>query len=160
MKHLKQMIQELNIQIKPGDILFIRVGFSAAYTKLSMDERQVYPDRQPGGLLGLEATKESLRWLWENRFAAIASDSPSFERGPATGPYNDPDISIHQWALAGWGMPLGEMFDLEELAEQCHKLGRYSFFVSSVPLKVRFSMMCCLGREPRLFIDTGTGWGC
>jgi hypothetical protein len=66
----------------------------------------------------------------------VASDSPSFERGPTTEPYNDPTVSVHQWALAGWGLPLGEMFDLEELADTARRLGRYSFFLTSVPIKV------------------------
>ena len=101
-----------------------------------MEAQEGFPTRQPGGLLGLEATRDSLRWLWESRFAAIASDAPGFERGPATGSYNDPDVSIHQWCLAGWGMPIGEMFDLEELSATCKRLGRWSFFVASVPLKV------------------------
>jgi kynurenine formamidase len=134
--HLKAIVDESGIIIKPGDILFIRVGFTAKYNKLSVAEQEDFPNRQPGGLLGLEATRESLKWLWENGFAAIASDSPSFERGPATGPYNDPDVSIHQWALAGWGMPLGEMFDLEELAAACHERNRWTFFLCSLPMRV------------------------
>lgn len=73
----------------------------------------------------------------------MASDSPSFERGPTTGSYNDPDVSIHQWALAGWGLPLGEMFDLEELAETARRLGRYSFFLTSVPIKVSDTSSFC-----------------
>lgn len=137
--HLKQIIEEQNIQIMPGDILFIRVGFSAAYNKLSEPQKKEYPDRKPGGLLGIEATKESLRWIWDSRFAAVASDSPSFERGPATGPYNDPNITMHQWLLAGWGLPIGEMFDLEVLAEECRRLGRRTFFLSSIPLHVSIS---------------------
>lgn len=88
-------------------------------------------------MLGLEATQDSLQWLWESGFAAVASDAAGFERGPATGPYNDPDVSIHQWALAGWGMPIGEMFDLDELAEECAARKRWTFFLASVPLKVR-----------------------
>lgn len=32
-------------------------------------------------------------------------------------------------------MPIGEMFDLEELAKHCRECGRWSFFLSSVPLK-------------------------
>jgi hypothetical protein len=91
------------------------------------------------GLLGLEATKESLRWLWESRFAAVASDSPSFERAPSMGPFNDPDVTLHQWLLAGWGMPIGEMFDLEKLSEECKKLNRWTFMVSSMPIHVSVS---------------------
>ncbi|KAJ5287224.1 hypothetical protein N7478_002910 [Penicillium angulare] len=135
-EEIKGIVAEQNIEIRPGDILFIRVGFTAAYNALSASQQQEYPDRQPGGLLGLEATQESLRWLWESRFAAVASDSPSFERGPVNGPFNHPDVSVHQWALAGWGLPLGEMFDLEELASTAKSLGRYSFFLTSVPIKV------------------------
>ena len=136
--HIKAIITENNLEFRSGDILFIRVGFTAQYNKLSAAEQEAFPDRQPGGLLGLEATRDSLRWLWESRFAAVASDAAGFERGPATGPYNDPDVSIHQWALAGWGMPMGELFDLEELAEKCAARKRWTFFLCSVPLKVSF----------------------
>jgi hypothetical protein len=38
---------------------------------------------------------------------------------------------LHEVLLAGWGCPIGEMFDLEELAETCQRLGRWSFFVTS-----------------------------
>lgn len=136
LSHIESIIAENNLEFRQGDILFIRVGFTAQYDALSAAEQESFPTRQPGGLLGLEATKDSLRWLWESRFAAVASDAAGFERGPATGPYNDPDVSIHQWALAGWGMPLGELFDLEELAAKCAERRRWSFFLCSVPLKV------------------------
>jgi kynurenine formamidase len=130
------ILAETSVQPRQGDILFIRTGFTAAYNKLSLSEQQAFPDRKPGGLLGLEATRDSLRWIWESGFAAIAGDAPGFERGPATGSYNDPDISVHQWALAGWGLPIGEMFDLEELAQACTSRQRWTFFLTSVPLNV------------------------
>lgn len=34
------------------------------------------------------------------------------------------------------GMPLGEMFDLEKLAETCRKKNRWTFFFSSSPANV------------------------
>lgn len=43
---------------------------------------------------------------------------------------------MHQWCLAGWGMPIGEMFNLERLAKYCQEKGRWTFFFSSVPLHV------------------------
>jgi hypothetical protein len=33
-------------------------------------------------------------------------------------------------------MPIGELFDLEELAEKCRERKRWAFFLTSVPLKV------------------------
>ncbi|KAJ4323151.1 hypothetical protein N0V94_002037 [Neodidymelliopsis sp. IMI 364377] len=43
---------------------------------------------------------------------------------------------LHQWLLGGWGVMIGEMWDLERLCEKAEELGRYTCFVSSVPLKV------------------------
>ena len=41
------------------------------------------------------------------------------------------DWLLHEILLAGWGMPIGELFDLEKLAEHCRHTGRWSFFLSS-----------------------------
>jgi len=35
--------------------------------------------------------------------------------------------------LPMWGMPIGELWDLERLAEKCVKEGRYTFFLTSSP---------------------------
>lgn len=90
--------------------------------------------------MGVEPTKNFLEWLWDNQFAAVAGDSPSFERSPvgkgAKEEDDPPPVVLHQWLLGGWGMPIGEMFDLEELARHCRETGRWTFFLSSVPLKV------------------------
>lgn len=58
---------------------------------------------------------------------------PSMEAWPC----QDKRFWLHEWLLAGWGMPIGELFDLERLSEVCRGEGRWSFFFSSVPLKVR-----------------------
>jgi hypothetical protein len=39
--------------------------------------------------------------------------------------------SLHEILLSGWGCPIGELFDLEELARHCEKVKRWSFFVTS-----------------------------
>lgn len=92
-----------------------------------------------------------LRWIWETGFAAVAGDAPSFERAPIAGQHTavggvwkgetwEEEMQggglLHQWLLGGWGLPIGEMFDLEALSSTCQELGRWTFFVSSVPLKV------------------------
>jgi hypothetical protein len=33
-----------------------------------------------------------------------------------------------------WGMPIGEMWDLEGLAAECERQKRWSFFLTSSPL--------------------------
>lgn len=51
-------------------------------------------------------------------------------------PPQNPDVFLHEYLLAGWGMPIGELFDLEELSRICQELGRWTFFLASVPLNM------------------------
>ena len=46
------------------------------------------------------------------------------------------DYSLHEIMLAGWGMPVGELFDLEKLSEICEEEKRWDFFVASAPLNM------------------------
>ena len=68
--------------------------------------------------------------MWDNHIVAVAGDGVSFE----VRPNRDNDWSMHNYCLAGWGVPIGEMFDMERLSELCKKLNRWSFFVTSSPL--------------------------
>jgi hypothetical protein len=43
------------------------------------------------------------------------------------------DYHLHEYILALWGMPLGEMLDLEKLAAKCRERNRWFFFFSSAP---------------------------
>ncbi|KAF2435551.1 hypothetical protein EJ08DRAFT_342745 [Tothia fuscella] len=149
--HLQDIIKEKDIKFLPGDILFIRSGFIKSYNTLSTDQQKALAARKVADFIGVEPTAAMVKWIWESNFAAVAGDAPAFEQAPPAGPHNKPgglwkgevweeDMQggglLHQFLLAGWGCPIGEMFDLERLAEKCEKLGRWSFFVSSVPLKV------------------------
>jgi len=44
---------------------------------------------------------------------------------------------MHDYLLAGWGCPIGEMWDLEKLAEECEKENKWSFFLTSSTLNVQ-----------------------
>ena len=94
---------------------------------------------------GVEQCRPTLQWIWEN-FSAVASDQHAFEAWPAPSPLSEakrdsdagtgPAWSFHEVLLAGWGCPIGELFDLEELGRVCEEGGRWSFFVCSVPCNV------------------------
>ncbi|CAG7992812.1 unnamed protein product [Penicillium salamii] len=136
LEHIKQVVKDHKIEFQKGDILFIRSGFTAAYNKLNDQQRKDLALRSSPDFNGVEASEGMVRWLWEHQFAAVAGDAPSFERAPIRGAHADPNFNLHEWVLAGWGTPIGEMFDLEKLSEHCKATGRYSFFLSSMPLKV------------------------
>ncbi|KIW45302.1 uncharacterized protein PV06_03700 [Exophiala oligosperma] len=47
-----------------------------------------------------------------------------------------PGIFLHEYLLSGWGMPIGELFDLEDLSKLCSSHNRWEFFVSSSPFNM------------------------
>lgn len=124
---LEAILRSQGTEIKFGDILFIRSGYTQAYMKLSREEIEAARGKTPLTFAGIEQSEEMMEFLWEN-FSAAGADHPSLEAWPTQKEY-----ALHEVLLAGWGMPIGELFDLEALAEQCEKLGRWSFFVVSKP---------------------------
>lgn len=138
LESIKQVVKDHRLEFRKGDILFIRSGFTEAYNNLNGQQRRDLPNRPTPDFIGVEATEGMVRWLWDHQFAAVAGDAPSFERAPIRGSHADPNYNLHEWVLAGWGTPIGELFDLEKLSQHCKATGRYSFFLSSMPLKVRF----------------------
>ncbi|PYH91458.1 hypothetical protein BO71DRAFT_48937 [Aspergillus ellipticus CBS 707.79] len=128
-----EIAAECGIAFQKGDILFVRIGVTKEWDTLMTDaQKQQYSENPAPEHAGVEATTEVLRWLWNTGFAAIASDAISWEVYPP----QSPDVFLHEYVIAGWGMPIGELFDLEALAQACQDLQRWTFFVTSVPLNM------------------------
>ncbi|KAF5004443.1 hypothetical protein FDECE_9081 [Fusarium decemcellulare] len=127
---LEQIAHDEEVELRVGDILMVRTGWIKWYNEASSEER-VRGCKTNHNYVGVEGTAESIRWLWDHHFSALVGDNMAFEAWPADGPYR-----IHDNALALWGTPLGELWDLEQLAAQCKSHGRWSFFVTSCPLNV------------------------
>lgn len=119
-------------ELRQGDILFVRTGWVEAFSNLSSEKAVALADMTNPPAVGVESSEATLRWIWNTGFAAVAGDQPSFEAWPC----QNPKYMLHEWLLAGWGMPIGEIFDLERLSQECQKRGRWSFFFSSIPLRV------------------------
>lgn len=103
----------------------------AAHVTKSTADLETYRTANPQVFGGVAQSEDTLRWVWDN-FSAVAGDQPSFECWP----HRDPAYWMHEVLLAGWGMPIGELFDLEALAEKCKQEKRWSFFVTSEPCNV------------------------
>ncbi|KAH8889034.1 hypothetical protein GQ53DRAFT_795461 [Thozetella sp. PMI_491] len=119
--------------IRPGDIIFVRSGYINQYENMDPAKRdqldEHYKTHKPDNI-GVEPSPEFLEFLWNNKIAAVAGDSRSFEVWPCS----KLEWHFHEWLLAGWGMPIGELFDLEELSRRSASTGRYTFFLSSSPM--------------------------
>lgn len=69
--------KEQGTEFRTGDILFLRTGYVAAYKALTKEKREEVAGVREW--CGLGQSKETTEWLWQNQFAAVASDSPGFE---------------------------------------------------------------------------------
>jgi len=121
------------IEFKPADILLVRYGWTEQYFKRNSASQAELGLRKVRAHVGLLGCDETLRWLWDHRFAMVGGDTNAFESWPPT---RQSGTSLHEVLLAGWACPIGELMDLERLAEECAKHGKYTFAFSSQPLNV------------------------
>ncbi|KAJ5156599.1 hypothetical protein N7492_009402 [Penicillium capsulatum] len=129
---LKEVAAFQGTEFKQGDIMFIRSGWVESYSQLPTEKAIELAEITTPPAIGIESSEKTLRWLWDTGFAAVAGDMPSMEAWPC----QNTQFWLHEWLLAGWGMPIGELFDLEQLGQECSKRGKWSFFFSSMPLRV------------------------
>jgi kynurenine formamidase len=114
--------------VRPGDVLCIRTGWMARYLAAGADERRELAE--VGRWPGLAGSAEVAEVLWDRGVAAVAADNPAVEVAPGS-----PAVgSLHRRLIPLLGIPLGELFDFERLAEACRARGRADFLLASVPL--------------------------
>jgi kynurenine formamidase len=130
---LKAALDHQGSALKPGTILLVRTGWMESYENLSAEEKLALSPMERMRSAGIEASREMVAWMWNNRVAAIGTDCPAVEAFPAD--FSDEGI-LHYRALPLLGLPLGELFILAPLAEDCARDHRYEFMVVSAPLHV------------------------
>jgi kynurenine formamidase len=130
LKNLLECAKQQKIEFQYGDILIIRSGWLDNYNKLDTKARETLPTVKPT-FVGVEQTQEMLDFLHDNYFSAVVGDTPAFEAWPT-----NQDWFCHQYLISLWGSPIGEMWDLEKLAETCKQSGKYAFYFSSMPANV------------------------
>lgn len=136
--------------LEPGDFLLVRTGWIEWYESLGPDERARCADMANFACPGLVPGTETAAWLWNKHVAAVVADNPSCEIWPpgSTLPaedrgrfWSDPllihEAFLHTILLPMLGIPIGEMWYLEELARDCESDGRYESFLVSAPLNLK-----------------------
>jgi kynurenine formamidase len=130
------------VQVERGDILLIRTGWTTWYRSLDAAGRATAANEAK--CCGLRAGPSTARFLWDLGLAAVAADNPALEVfPPGTGRENgDGDAGrersfLHFYLLPRLGLPIGELWDLDALADACSADGRYDFMLTSAPLRLR-----------------------
>ncbi|KAI1864499.1 uncharacterized protein JN550_008786 [Neoarthrinium moseri] len=125
------------VEFRRGDVLIIRTGATEILESMQPAD---FAKLQNFGMAGMHGVMESVKWLWNQHFAAVAGDAIAFE---ALWPLKEDgsagaakDLVLHPWLLSMFGMSIGELWDLRALSEHCKKSKRYSFLLTSAPLNI------------------------
>lgn len=115
------------VDIGRGDIVLIRTG-QMAQCRDAGSWGSYAGGAAPG--LGLDAAP----WIFDRELAAVACDTWGME----VLPNQTPDVfqPLHIILIVHAGLMVGEIFDLEALAEDCAADGRYEFLFSAPPLPI------------------------
>jgi len=127
---LEQALAAQKTEVHEGDIVVIRTGLVPSWYELTPEQKPAFFANPQTGI-----TSDVVPWVKEKKISAIAADTIALERLP-----NDiaPEmvVPLHGNLLRDLGVYIGEIWWLEELAEDCAADGRYEFFLAAQPLNI------------------------
>jgi kynurenine formamidase len=114
------------VEVGRGDIVLIRTGWWPKFAELGDGTAW------RAGCPGLSWT--AAEWLHEREVAAVAADNVAVEAGRRD--VDGVQLPMHLLCLRDMGMMLGEIWNLEALAEDCADDGVYELQLVAAPLRV------------------------
>lgn len=130
---LERARERAGVAYSTGCVIVLRTGFVARYCRRPRAQRRTIAQspRAPG----IEHTEAMARYLWDSGAMAVASDTFAVEVWP-------PDLRteaspfgfLHRVLIGQFGMALGELWELEDLAADCAGDGVHEFLLTSAPM--------------------------
>ncbi|MFC9935925.1 cyclase family protein [Glutamicibacter sp. NPDC127525] len=137
---LESTLKHQKVQTREGDILLLRFGWLQHYATV---------EKPSTNSAGLEQSEDIAAWLWDQKISVVAADNIAVEAWPP----NRTSIStlaeqsgrletsshtgmLHRILIPLLGFSLGELWNLDSLAERCHQLNRYESFIFAQPLNL------------------------
>jgi kynurenine formamidase len=134
---LERCREAAGVDYQPGDVLLLYTGFDRWYLRQDQAGRERAADEQRLTAIGVEHTEDMARYLWDSHISAIASDNPAVEVWPPDWRREArPFGFLHQMLIGQFGLALGELWWLADLADDCRQDGRNTMFITSAPLHV------------------------
>lgn len=130
---LEETRRAAGITYADGDVLLIRTGWMKWYIEADQATRDALTDdwvtnfKSPG----LAGGEEMAEYLWDSHIAAVVADNSALEAWPHL---FEPGHYLHFDVLALLGIPIGEMWYLEKLAEDCDADKVYEVLLTAAPL--------------------------
>jgi kynurenine formamidase len=125
-EHLTATAAAHGVTVGRGDIVLVRTG------RLTRVRREGWGDYAGGDSPGLSFTTAG--WLHGTEIAALATDTWGFEVRPNE--FEPAFQPLHQVAIPHLGLLIGEMWDLDALAEDCAVDGVHDFWLTAAPLPI------------------------
>lgn len=125
---LDRAVERAGTDIRTGDVLLVRTGHLGWYYTLG--KKAEFWAGAPG--LG----HSTVAWLHERQVAAVAMDNITVEVQPAEDAASGATLPLHGALLRDLGLTLGEMFALDELADDCAADSVYEFLFVAPPLRI------------------------
>ena len=122
---LDRAARHAGVTVGRGDFVLVRTGAMA-----QVRARGEWADYAGGAAPGLGLA--SVDWIADHEIAAVATDTWGMEVLPNETP--DVGMPLHIVLIVHLGLWVGEIWDLEALAEDCAGDGRYEFLFCGPPL--------------------------
>lgn len=133
---LADAVSEQCGELRQGDVLCIRTGWTERYLELDPQQRRDLAARDAElatrAWAGLDGSEQMARYLWDSRIAAVACDNPALEVAPGDAAVGD----LHRRLIPCLGLAIGELFDFSELVAACDAADRRDFLFVAVPLRL------------------------
>lgn len=113
------------VSVGSGDIVLFRTGWRTKFKQ----------EKDPGAFMAGEPGigMAMPQWLHDHEVAVIASDNWAIEVLP--GEFENEVFNVHMVLIRDMGMTLGEILDLDELADDCAADGVWEFLLTAPPIK-------------------------
>ncbi len=115
------------VELRRGDVVLVRTGHITLCR-----ERGSWGDYAGGDAPGLSF--HTADWMHRHEIAAVATDTWGMEVRPNEFP--ECYQPLHQVCIPNMGLTIGEIFALDELADDCARDGVYEFFFVAPPLPI------------------------
>jgi kynurenine formamidase len=136
--HLDDALRAQGTDLRPGDLVLVHTGWANWF--LGADNTTRGEVRDARRSTGFRQSLDLPEWLWDHQIALFATDTFAVEVLPVV--TDSPFLTtapedrgmMHQELIAKLGVPLGELWNLTDLAEHSRRTGRWDAFVTVKPL--------------------------
>ena len=137
MDDLEQARRAAGIEWQDGDVMLLHTGFLAWYGRQDEAVKARLAELRELAAVGLDQSEDMARYLWDSHLSAVVADNPSLEVWPPDlSPEQMPFGFLHRMLIGQFGLALGELWWLDDLAGACRADGRFEVFLTAAPNNV------------------------